>query len=780
MKMKYIWLSALVSVATVNADNLSEKSLLELMTTEVESKVEVGSRNGSRDFLNSIVPIDVVTQKQIEDSGLKDLTQILARFIPGFNAPSPAIKDGSDHVKAFTLRGLNPDQVLVLINGKRLHASALIHVNDTIGRGTSGVNLNTIPVVSIDHVEVLRDGAAAQYGSDAIAGVINIILKSAGQTSLVSSKVGLNIEGDGNIYQADLFHSTDLDYDGYINISAEVKTQEVTDRSGIDSRQQYEFGEAGNTHTTRLGQAENVNYLLGFNSLSSQDNDLDIYTHTILNYQDGDNNAYFRRPIDDRNDLAVYPDGFLPNINTKTLDYSITAGVTQKLSNDVSWDLSQTIGYNEIEFFVSNSFNDTLGVSSPKSFENGGMDNFQAVSNLDIKKTINDLKVAVGLEYKYEKFGINAGENASYTGSENAGSQGFPGFRPENEVDASRNNFSAYIDINYNITPKFLLAAAARFEDYSDFDATLNYKLALSYKINNDLLLRASGSTGFKAPSLAQSHFTSSSTTLVNGTLSSTGTLTPDHEISQALGASELQAEESIHFTTGFVYKQNSNFSTSIDYFYTQIDDRIMLSTDIAKSSQSVEIQELYTRYNVTQARYFTNAVITTTQGIDLRVNYQYLLSSGADVNLNASYSYARTKIDSFNGATTGLESSILEKNRIEDAQAKDNFKFHVNYELSPLNIAVNVNRYGEFKDVFDSKVHTFSPQWTLDMDMAYQLNKQVKVAIGGTNIFDTYPDKWGATGSDVTGADSMVPYSQYSPSGYNGAFYYVRVNYEF
>ena len=778
MKLRYIYFYALLSSSLLGADDLSSKSLEELIGLEVEPKVEIGSRSGSRDFFNSMVPIDVITQKQIENSGLKKLVQIMSYFIPGFNSPQPAIKDGSDHVQAFTLRGLNPDQVLVLVNGKRLHASALIHVNDTVGRGTSGANLNTIPVISIQRIEVLRDGAAAQYGSDAIAGVINIVLKSGEHANSVSFKTGMNIRGDGKTYQADIFSSIPLDYDGYVNIALDVQKQNTTDRSGVDTRQQYSGGSEGTSHTTRLGQPQSATYLFSVNSLSVLKNDITIYTQALLNYQDSTNNAYFRRPLDDRNDLAVYPDGFEPNIQTKMLDYTMTLGATQNFKGNSSLDISQTLGGNDMHFYVHNSLNDSLSTASPHSFDSGGIRTTQAVTNLDYKTEIQDIQVAVGLEYKYENYAIYAGEKASYSGSTNAGAQGFPGFSPDNEVDVSRDNYSLYLDINYVITPRLLFNGAIRLEKYSDFSSAYNYKLAMSYKLSPKVLLRASGSTGFKAPSLGQSYYTSNSTTLVNGVLSSTGTFTPMHELSSAFGARALKPEKSKHFTTGLVYKPSRDFSISLDYFYTQIDDRIMLSTNIAKGSQTAAKQALFTKYNVAQMRYFTNAVNTITQGIDLRINYFYMFSNGGNLKVNASFSYAQTKVDSFNENAYILFTSLLEKNRIEDAQAKDNIKILCNYEHGPINIALNINRYGSYKDVFEDKVHRFNAQWSTDLDIAYNVTKKVILAMGGSNIFDSYPDKWGNTGSKVIGG--IVPYSQYSPLGANGAYYYLRIAYEF
>ena len=770
--MKKISLSlyalAFLSSIVAYAEDLSSNSLEKLMGMESEAKAVVGSRSGSRDFLNSIVPIDVITNSQIQKSGQKKLTQILSYFIPGFNAPTPAIKDGSDHVPASTLRGLNPDQVLVLINGKRLHTSALLHVNDTVGRGTSGANLNTIAVASIDHIEILRDGAAAQYGSDAIAGVINVILKNGNYTNSVSSKIGMNSDGGGESAQADLFYTIPLDYDGYFNVTTDVQTQNKTDRAGIDSRDQYSSGDIGVTKTTPLGQPEATNYLLALNSKSYLDNDVVLYTSGILNYQDSQNNAYFRTPMDANSSL--YPNGFLPMIQTKMLDYSLTAGVTQDLGSGSSWDLSQTIGSNDFHYYVSNSMNYSMKTASPTSFDAGGLSAIQAVTNLDYKTKVHAIKVAMGLEYKYESYKIEAGERASYAQPDlnaSAGSQGFPGFRPENEVDASRNNYSIYLDLNYNITPAFLVDGAVRFEDYSDFGSTTNYKLALSYKIHPSLLVRASGSTGFKAPSLSQSHFTSTSTTVdSSGILSSTRTLRPTNPLAVSLGAQALKAETSDHFTTGLVYKPIDNLSLSTDYFYTKINDRIMLSTDIVVGADKI--------------RYLTNAVNTQTQGIDLRVNYLYLLENGANLSFTGAFSYAKTKVLSFNSGANGLSSSASEKNRIENAQPKDNLKLLFNYDLKPINIALNINRYGAFKDVYNGQVYNFGAQWSSDLDVSYAFTKKLKVALGGTNILNSYPDEWGNRVVTSTSTAPIVPYSQYSPIGYSGAYYYLRAVYEF
>ncbi len=740
-------LFSLLVTQALFSNELYEKSLDELFAVETELKANIGSRSGSRDFLYSNVPIKVITNKQIKNSGLKRLTKVLQYFVAGFNSQTPAINDGSDHVSVGTLRGLNPDQVLVLVNGKRLHSSALVHLYGTIGKGSSGVDLNIIPVIMIEHIEILSDGAAAQYGSDAIAGVINIILKANGHQNSVSSKIGTNLDGGGNTIQGDIFYYTALDYDGYVNIAASIQDRQRTnhEREG---------------ENTPLGQPKSQNFTLALNILSPQENDINIYGDALFNYRDSINNAFYRDANSNRNNVEIYPNGFLPKINAKIYDTSLTLGINGEITNNTSWDLSQKIGYNSFHYYVRDSLNNSMGLNSPTSFDSGGLSFLQATTNLDMRHKFSSFNIAGGLEFRYENFAIKAGDEASYKNggySNNAGAQGFPGFQPKNVVDSYRHNIAAYLQIDKKIND-FSFKLATRFENYSDFGATNDYKLSLSYRVKDSLLLRASGSTGFHAPSLSQSQF---STTGISGTqnnLSKTDTLRTSDPLAISLGAKELKAEESLHFTSGFVYQIQNNLSLSADYFYTKIDDRIMITRNIPYGEKSI-------------ARFFTNAVNTKTQGIDVAIKYETKLKNNANLNINASYSYSKTKILSFND-TTGISDSMKEINRIENTQPKDYIKLYFNYELDPVNVALNISRYGEFSDVYNSQLQTFSPQWSTDLDVSYKISNQTRLAIGGTNIFDTYPEK--------NRSNDRLAYSQYSPFGYNGAYYYVRASYEF
>ncbi|MBN2824249.1 MAG: TonB-dependent receptor plug domain-containing protein, partial [Campylobacterales bacterium] len=424
-----------------------KKSLKELINTEVEIKADIGSRSGERDSLNSDVPIDVITAEQIRHSGSLELSQILQKYIAGFNYPSPSIKDGTDHSKPFTLRGLNADQVLVLINGKRLHQSSLIHVNGTIGRGSSSVDLSTIPIAAIERVEILRDGAAAQYGSDAIAGVINVILKGYGHKNQLSTTYGETKEGDGQTKQVDLFYSVALQYDGFINITGEFRDNQATNRAGADPRDQYPKGDPRNALpdpiNMKYGDPEAQNILLALNSEIITKNGTTFYAHGIFNKRQSEAGAIFRLSTDDRNNPTIYPDGFLPHIAPKILDYSFSLGAKDVLSNGLKWDLSYTNGYNDYHFYVHNTLNDSLGDASPTSFDSGGTTYRQQVLNLDISKQIDFLSIAAGFEYRKENYEIYAGEPDSYRLGEfsnNVGAQGFPGFLPTTVVEADREN----------------------------------------------------------------------------------------------------------------------------------------------------------------------------------------------------------------------------------------------------------------------------------------------------------------------------------------------------
>lgn len=760
-----------------------DKSLEELLNIETEVKAQVGTRSDSRDIEQALSPIDVITAEQIDQTGYTELGKVLQRFVPGFNFPRASIAGGSEHSRPFTLRGLNSDQVLVLINGKRYHNSAHLHTTGNIGRGTTGVDLNTIPLRSIERIEILRDGAAAQYGSDAIAGIINIILKGYGLENRITATFGTTPEGDGNLKQTDLFYSYPLKYEGFVNVTAEVKDREETNRAGLDTRD-----DPNGIMTSRDGDPKERDYLLALNAEIPTDALNTYYATGIFNYRKGESASSFRRLADNPVLYSqVYPNGFLPLITPTILSNSITLGVKGIVGDNIKWDLSHTVGYSSYHYYVEDSINDSMGPTSPTSFDAGEVQFRQHVTSLDLTKKYKKLTVASGIEWRYEDYSIDSGEYASYAlegplgGS--SGSIGFSGFNPHDAVNANRQNYAAYLDLTYRYNNRFTIGSALRYEKYSDFGETLNGKLLLAYRATPNLLFRGSGSTGFRAPSLSQSYYSHTYLQRTGPNTRREGTLNVYSPAAIALGAKDLKAEESTHATIGLVYQPSSDTSFTLDYFYTKIDNRIMLSGLIRSSLVTPDVQAILNSYGVDNVSFFTNAIDTETNGIDLRIKHKLKLENGTKIKLTAAYNYTETTIISIHDTLGALGPNnddlvvnSYEQQMIENGQPKESIKLYSHYKYRDYEGLLNLNKYGSFNNEYEGIVNNFGAMWTVDAELSLHATKAITFSVGGHNILNTYPDKWGDVGSDVAGGDKIIQYSSYSPTGYNGAFYYMRL----
>jgi iron complex outermembrane receptor protein len=667
---------------------------------------------------------------------------------------------------------MSPDQVLVLVNGKRLHTSSLLHINGTIGRGSSHVDLDTIAVKSIERVEVLRDGAAAQYGSDAISGVINIILKGVGHEDSISVSGGQRANGDGQQLYTDAFLSLPTKYDGFVNVTFVAKGQEKTNNAGIDAR----TGVTPPRVTTSLGIPESQNYLVALNMELPQENDVILYSNALLNDRSSTANAFYRAPS--ASSLALYPNGFLPMVNAKVLDLSVVAGARGEVKDLFKWDISNTYGYNKIGFYVNDTMNYALGASSPTSFDNGGFNFTQNTTNLDIEKKIERLTLAGGAEYRYEKYQITAGEGASYLGS---GTQGLGAYRPESTTDTSRNSYALYLDAKYALTDNFSMDGATRYEHFTDFGSTNNVKLALGYKLTPEILLRSSASTGFRAPSLTQSNYSYMSTYVDSGTSKLNGIFKPSAEVSKAFGAENLKPETSKHLSLGTVYKPTDTTSFMIDYFYVTVNDKIMLSNPFGANATPAQ-QAVLNAEGVYRASFFTNAVNTKTQGVDIKLNHTFMFDNSSQLDSGMWYNYSQNRVVGFNSADITRENSLREIDRLENGQPKSSLKILNKYSYSQYEVALNVTRFDAYQETRSNIAYTFDPAWTTDLDFAYKISKNATVAIGGTNIFNVMPSKWdGLSGSgSYFGYDGIIPYSLYSPFGLSGAYYYARATIKF
>jgi len=784
--------TALAKGKELNA--LDDIPLAELLAMEVDPEATVGNRGKAIVLDKTTVPVDVITAEQINHTGYTELSKVLQRFIPGFNFPRPSIKDGSDIIRPFTLRGMAPDQVLVLVNGKRLHSSSILHVNGTIGRGSTGVDLNTIPLHSIERVEVLRGGAAAQYGSDAIAGIINIILKSGGEERRLTTTVGQTYGGDGALYQTDLHYGVTLPLDGFIDLTAEFRDRNPTNRAILDTRQQYFAGDIRNNYparqTNRRGDPDTQDFLAALNAEIPLSDDFLIYSQGTINYRQSEAGAFFRRSLDDSNVRSIYPNGFLPLIAPKILDYSATVGIKGETNAEIRWDLSHTIGGNELNYTVKNSLNASLGTASPTSFDAGGLSFRQHTTSFDLFKALDlgfksPLNIAAGLEWRYEVFAIDAGDKASYLDggipildginkgqATIAGSQGFPGFTQRNAVNKSRNNWATYLDLNMQFYDKLSVGLAGRYEYYSDFGSTINGKFSLGYQAFDSLLLRGSVSTGFRAPSLQQSYFDSTATIKINDEVVPVEIEPVTDETSQGLGALPLDPETSRHFTAGFVYSPLPSFSFSMDYFYTKINDRIVLSENITPGF-SPEIADVLDVRHLGAVRFFTNAINTETHGIDIRANYTMLFDNDSQLKLSALYQYNKTLlqggvrvIDILARSGRNALFGAKEQERLESGQPNQSLILMADYQYKAFDGVVKLIKAGGFSEAGQRT----SSQWLADIDLAYQIHPNFNIAVGVHNLFDSTPDRNATDGT----------FLQSSPYGYNGGFYYFRLSADF
>src|SRR5438132_4515115 len=608
-------------------------------------EITVGSRAINAEP-EKAVPVDIIPREQIETSPSTETNQIIEKIAPSFNFPRPSVADGTDSVRPATLRGLGPDQVLVMLNGKRMHTSALVNVNNTVGRSSQGADLNTIPASSIDSVEILRDGAAAQYGSDAIAGVLNLVLKSDAQPLKLEVKGGATTHSDGQMLDTNVSGGWKIGK-GALFATAEYRDRYQTNRALNDPRSQIVNGDAGNNPVPQPnthwgdGYERDLLSLVNLNLPLSDDGKQFFYGFGNFDLRHGSHGGNYRRALDTTDWPQIYPLGFLPLIEPRILDYSLNAGVRGELA---TWfyDASAGYGRNKFNFYVRHSLNVSLGPTIPPnqtSFNAGALGDRQYTVNVDVSKPFNiglsgPVNVAAGVEYRRDGYQVIAGEPASYldggslhqfgSGRGTPGSQVFPGFRPDNAVDVSRNNKAFYIDTEGDVLPQLRVGLAGRFEDYSDFGNTTNGKLTLRYSPAKPLIFRAAASTGFRAPSLGQSFFSAVSTNFLRD---AAGNVVPfqiwtapvNSPIAIGLGAKPLRPENSRNYSGGVVWQPMSNLEMTADFFRIDIKHRIVLSGNFTQA----QVQLLLAPFGANSARLFTIASDTRTNGCHLGVIHQ-------------------------------------------------------------------------------------------------------------------------------------------------------------
>jgi iron complex outermembrane receptor protein len=803
----------------------------------LDNVVVTGTRSQTRTVAESLAPIDVISAQELENSGTPEIQAVLARQVPSFNFPRTSITDGTDHVRPAQLRGLSPDQTLVLVNGKRRHRTAIVNVNGTVGRGSSPVDLNAIPMAAIKSVEVLRDGAAAQYGTDAIAGVINILLKDADHGGGVDARVGETSEGDGELAQGSVNVGLNLAGDGFLNLTAEYRDKNFTNRSTPDRRQQYPLvgGLPDPREATfdrinhRFGDAATIDRSLFFNGEMPFGDNVALYAFGGWSGRDGESAGFYRRANDARNIPAIYPDGFLPLIVSNVSDMSGVVGLRGQLGAGWGWDVSLNTGGEEFDFYVENSLNRALGVNSPTSFYAGTLDYRQRAFNVDIDNVFDvgwmsgPLNVAFGAEARQEDFVLSAGEPASYVGGPPGstlppGAQVFPGFRPSDEADASRDSWAVYVDFEGNLTERFSLGLAGRHEDYSDFGSTDSGKLSARFAFNDDWALRATVSNGFRAPNLQQQYYSTTATNFIGGVPFEIRTFPVASGPAVALGAEPLQPEESRNYSLGLVAQPLDTLSFTLDFYRIDIDDRIVLSENIVDPSGSTVIRDFLNGLGfagVTGGRYFTNAIDTRTRGVDFVGRWTPTLGNASDLTVTFGYNRNETDVTRVADNPAQLEQlqadiralggnlanfellrfGRVELGRLTVGSPEDKWILGSDYSLGPFQAQLTATRYGRWEVLGpplagrDPVDDSFGPDWVVDLALSYRWSK-FTFTLGAENLFDQYPDEvttllaTDANGfvSSLPGDNSnggILPYPRDSaPYGFNGRFMYAHVSY--
>ena len=821
---------------------------------ELEQVVITGTRVANRSALDTAVPVDVVSASALQNLGVTELNQALSVSLPSFNFPRPGLADGTDTVRPATLRGLGPDQTLVLINGKRRHSAALVNVNGTVGRGSAAVDLNTIPNTAVRAIEVLRDGASAQYGSDAIAGVINLRLREdstggelgvsygwrdstyqtltgappSNPTATWSAPSELRRKrSDGETLTVSGWKGFALGDSGFITVAAEYKDQERTERGGWDARTQYARLPNGAYDPREItfdrfsqwyGEPEMKQTTLFVNAGYDINDNAEFYAWA--SYQDRSAlSAGFQRLANDpsgRNIPSIYPDGFLPKIAPDVTDYAATFGTRWTLGN---WDMDASLGYglNDMGFTIVDTLNRSLGPTSKTVFDAGGYDYDQLVFNLagvrgiDVSGLASPLNVALGVEARRESYRITAGEPDSYrnggvripsntigcltpSAAEVAaggcvapsGAQVFPGFRPANVVDESRNAVGAYIDLEANLTEKLLASAALRVEDYSDFGSNVSGKLSGRYDFVDGFALRGSYSTGFRAPALQQQYFATTSTNFIGGVPFDITTFPATDPVAAALGAKPLDSEDATNLSVGAVF-QFDRASLTIDAYRIELDNRIVLSENLT----SAAVRNFLTSQGfigIGGGRFFINGVDTVTKGVDVVFNYPVVTDSAGRFDITATANFNETTVTKL-PATSQLSAlnpaPILfdRGNRLtfEEGTPKEKFALSMNWSLGNWGLTARATRYGEVLSPQNAPTVSapdflMTPKTLVDLEGRFAFGDHMKFAIGADNVLDKYPDEL-PPGLNSTGATS---FSNLAPFGRSGRFVYGRVTFAF
>jgi len=843
IQFSFIGYAGLVRDVNIESSDVTLNVSLQESVISLNDVVVVGSRSTQvRSSVETVAPVDIISSRELQATGQIEPTQMINMVAPSFNSARQTVADGTDHIDPATIRGLGPDQVLVLLNGKRRHNQALINVNGTVGRGSVGTDLNTIPTSAIERVEVLREGAASQYGSDAIAGVINIVLKKDTGTA-VNLHAGQFYEGDGKNAQLGLYKGFRLGRSGVISAAVDVRLREGTNRAGRYTGPVYVNWNGTTDPALRQERYNQDQALIAQNGFSLEDNmqignsavnnfggmlngslkltpKTELYFSGVLNYRQGKAAGFYRYPFQTSQVITeIYPNGFLPEIHSTLWDRSFLIGIGGELGEGWRWDLSNVYGGNSFRFDVKNSNNASqfaLGASAPTQFYAGTLSFNQNTADLGISKDfgsqigLKSFNVAGGVSYRLDNYQIEPGEEASWRNYDPAsgragGAQVFPGFQPANAVNQNRNVMAGYFDLETDLTARLLLNAAGRYEYYSDFGGNLAGKLSARYRFADFISLRGTISNGFRAPSIHQRYFSAISTVFVSVPDQGLqprqqGTFRNDGPVAQAFGIPSLTAEKSVNYSLGLTSQPASNVSITVDAYQIDINDRIVLTGQFQRGTspagqQTTQILDAAGQTDVQAAVFFTNAVNTRTQGLDVVLSGDFK-AMGGQLTLTLAGNLNKTEVrgDPKVSATlpTDVFGNILfnrqERGRLEWSQPRAKATGSANYRLGRIGAVARVTYYGLVKALDPGNPQLdedFGGKAITDLSLSYQATDYLRVTLGANNLFNVYPDKLDViqypTATSTTSLDNssfgrFVYSRNVTQFGFNGGYYFLNL----
>jgi iron complex outermembrane receptor protein len=794
--------------------------------TDLGDVVVTGSRaTEGRSNILTTAPVDVISAREIKAFAQTDVSQVMTYVAPSFQSSRQSISDGTDFLDPASLRGLGPDQVLVLVNGKRRYSQSLVNINGTIGRGSVGTDLNVIPTASIKRIEVLRDGAAALYGSDAIAGVINIQLKDDTTHFSASSLYGQTTQSDGKTEQVDFSTGINLNHRGFLDLSGQFLNRSYTNRSFADTAPLIYRGNNGGNYpasaTTeqsrrnlkaqddalvarngfdrrdiRVGQSDSRNFGAMFNGAYTVGAGYEVYFFGGASYRTGRGPGFNRLPNQPtQSDTTIFPNGYLPFINSVINDHSGTVGVRKNLGG-FAVDLSNTFGRNNLAFTIDGSINASLAQGNPlnpTSFYAGRLAFMQNTTNLGISRHYTEvgplatLNVAAGGEFRVDNYLIEKGEYASYafgtrppvqTGVNSAGqpvlsptppgAQVFPGYQPQDELNRTRNNVAGYLDLESDLTDRLLVHLAGRAENYSDFGGNISGQAGARFSIIDALALRGSIGNGFRAPSLQQRYFNNTSTQFIGGNPQQVLTVNNDSPIvrnsfdatgQKGFGVEPLRQEKSTNYGLGLTATVARQLTLTVDAYLIDIKDRIVLSSSFTRNNPLVNT--ILGTLPVSQVQFFANAVNTRTKGLDIVANERIALGATSRLLLTAAANFNQTEVTSFNSSSSTINSDNTlgvenlqnrlfdrsQRTRLERGNPRSKINLSAAYTTGIFGIEARTVRFGEIStaDANPARANldqTFSAKWITDLTVNVQLAKQLGLTLGVNNLFDVYPDK--------------------------------------